>query len=56
MSAIKINLLCAAFALAAAGCASTAPADKQSVDQAKQQELNQIEKVGQRNDFDKPLQ
>ena len=56
MSAIKTAVLCAALALAAAGCASTAPADKQSVDQAKQQELNQMEKVGQRNDFDKPLQ
>lgn len=55
MSLMKSALLCAALALAA-GCASTDPAQTKSADQVKQRELTQMEKAGQRNDIDKPLQ
>jgi hypothetical protein len=53
-----LKIVLALLSVAVAGCATSSgpAAGPKSPNQIRQQELTQMEKAGQRNDFDKPLQ
>ena len=52
----RIVVIACAVLLAACATPSGPATGPRSPNQVKQQELSQMERVGQRNDFDKPLQ